>query len=84
LLPIPKPAQIVQVMSNAEIAEKLDPAARLPRQAEQYSQIVGHFLAVKNSKEIAGAIQAHFERLHRYHKELLGLAVDIEGDAKEK
>lgn len=76
----PKPAQIVQVMSNAEIAEKLDPALRLPRQAEHYSQIVGHFLAVKNSKEIAGAIQAHFERLHTYHKKLLGLAADIEGD----
>jgi hypothetical protein len=81
---LPKPSQIVQVMSDAEIAEKLDPALRLPRQAEHYSQIVGHFLAVKNSKEIAGAIQAHFERLHRYHKELLGLAVDIEGDSKEK
>jgi GIY-YIG catalytic domain len=79
----PKPAQIVQVMSDAEIAEKLDPALRLPRQAEHYSQIVSHFLAVKNSKEIAGAIQAHFERLQRYHQQLLGFAVDID-DGKEK
>jgi hypothetical protein len=71
----------VQVMPDAEIVEKLDPALRLPRQAEHYSQIVGHFLAVKNSKEIAGAIQAHFERLDTYHKKLLGLATDIEGDA---
>ena len=54
-------------MADAEIREKLDPALRLPRQAEHYSQIVGHFLAVKNSKEIAGAIQAHFERLQKYH-----------------
>lgn len=77
---LPKPAQKVQVMSNGEIAEKRDPALRLPRQAEHYSQIVGHFLAVKNSKEIAGAIQAHFERLQKYHKELLGLATEIEGD----
>jgi hypothetical protein len=51
---VPKATQIVQVMSDAEIAEKKDPALRLPRQAEHYSQIVGHFLAVKNSKEIAG------------------------------
>lgn len=80
---IPKPAQIVQVMSDAEIKEKLDPALRLPRQAEHYSQIVGHFLAVKNSKEIAGAIQAHFNRLHTYHSELLRLATDIEGDVPE-
>jgi hypothetical protein len=70
------------VMSDIEIAEKLDPALRLPRQAEHYSQIVSHFLAVKNSKEIAGAIQAHFERLRRYHQQLLGLAEDE--DTKER
>ena len=76
----PDPLQKVQVMSDSEIAEKKDPALRLPRQAEHYSQIVGHFLAVKNSKEIAGAIQAHFERLQKYHRQLLGLAIEVEGD----
>lgn len=76
-----EPRQVVQVMADAEIKEKRDPALRLPRQAEHYSQIVGHFLAVKNSKEIAGAIQAHFDRLQKYHKELLGLAIEIEGDS---
>ena len=76
----PEPSQKVQVMSDAEIAEKKDPALRLPRQAEHYSRIVGHFLAVKNSREIAGAIQAHFERLQKYHQQLLGLAVEVEGD----
>lgn len=79
-LAIPEPEQIVQVMADAEIAEKLDPALRLPRQAEHYSQIVGHFLAVKNSREIAGAMEAHFQRLPRYHRELLGRSQDIEGD----
>lgn len=78
---IPDPTQIVQVMSDAEIAEKRDPALRLPRQAQHYSQIVGHFLAVKNSKQIAGAMQAHFERLRKYHHQLLGLATEVEGDA---
>jgi hypothetical protein len=77
----PEPSQKVQVMSDAEIAEKKDPALRLPRQAEHYSQIVGHFLAVKNSREIAGAIQAHFERLQKYHQQLLSLAVEVEGDS---
>ena len=72
--------QVVKVMSDLEIREKRDPSLRLPRQAEHYSQIVGHFLAVKNSKEIAGAIQAHFQRLQKYHNELLRLAVDVEGD----
>jgi len=76
----PEPSQRLQVMPDAEIREKRDPALRLPRQAEHYSQIVGHFLAVKNSREIAGAMQAHFERLQKYHRDLLGLAVDIDGD----
>lgn len=80
LVTLPAPAQIVQVMSATEISEKLDPALRLPRQAEHYTQIVGHFLAVKNSREIAGAIQAHFERLTKYHRQLLGLATEVEGD----
>lgn len=77
----PEPAQRLQVMTDDEIREKRDPALRLPRQAEHYNQIVGHFLAIKNSKEIAGAIQAHFQRLQKYHRVLLGLAEDIEGDS---
>ncbi len=80
---LPEPAQILQVMREEEIAEKRDPALRLPRQAEHYSQIVGHFLAVKNSREIAGAIEAHFQRLQRYHRKLLKLGQDIEGDLGE-
>lgn len=84
IIAVPKPFQVIQVMAAAEIEEKRDPALRLPRQAEHYSQIVGHFLAVKNSKEIAGAIQAHFERLQKYHRRLLGLATDVEGDTAEE
>jgi hypothetical protein len=79
----PEPSQRIQVMPDVEIAEKRDPSLRLPRQAEHYSQIVSHFLAVKNSGEIAGAIQAHFERLQKYHRQLLGLAVEVEGDNSE-
>lgn len=82
-LQIPQPAEIVQVMRDEEITEKLDPALRLPRQAEHYSQIVGHFLAVKNSKEIAGAMEAHFQRLQRYHRALLGQGQEIEGDSDD-
>lgn len=78
---IPQPAQMIQVMATAEIEEKKDMALRLPRQAEHYSQIVGHFLAVKNSKEIAEAMKAHFQRLKKYHHQLLELAVEVEGDS---
>jgi len=78
----PPPGQVVQVMADDEIIEKRDPALRLPRQAEHYSQIVGHFLAVKNSREIALAIAAHFSRLQKYHRSLLNRAVDVEGDPR--
>ena len=70
-------------MSDAEIAEKKDPALCLPRQAEHYSQIVGNFVAVKNSMEVAAAIHAHFERLRKNHGQLLGLASDIGCDSGE-
>lgn len=72
--PLPEPTQFIQVMADQEIAEKLDASLRLPRQAEHYSQIVSHFLNVKNSTQIARAMHAHFERLTRYHGQLLGIA----------
>ncbi len=74
--PVPDPAQVVQVMSDDEIRARQDATQRLPRQAGQYAQIVGHFLAVKNSPQIARAMDAHFERLQKYHRTLLGLAED--------
>ncbi|ARP89649.1 excinuclease ABC subunit C [Bordetella genomosp. 9] len=74
--PAPEPAQIVQVMPDDEIQERRDASQRLPRQANHYAQIVGHFLAVKNSPQIARAMDAHFGRLQRYHRTLLGLAED--------
>lgn len=72
-MPIPEPAQVVQVMSDEEIADKIDPVQRLPRQAGHYAQIVGHFLAVKNSPQVGRAMDAHFNRLAKYHATLLGL-----------
>lgn len=73
--PIPSPSVKVQVMSDKEIAERKPPEQRLPRQANHYAQIVGHFLAVKNSTQIAGAMDAHFERLKKYHASLIDSAV---------
>jgi GIY-YIG catalytic domain len=80
----PKPYQIIQVMSDEEITDKKSPEQRLPRQAAHYAQIVGHFLAVKNSIQIARAMNAHFERLKRYHALLLGKAEKQPGDEEEK
>jgi hypothetical protein len=70
----PQPVQVVQVMADEEIADKKNAAQRLPRQAAHYAQIVDHFLAVKKSPQIARAMNAHFERLQKYHATLLGIA----------
>jgi hypothetical protein len=78
-LSIPEPAHVIQVMSDEEIFEKKNPELRLPRQAKHYADIVGHFLVVKNSNEIARAMDAHFERLAKYHKVLLGFGSEENG-----
>ncbi|WP_300719654.1 GIY-YIG nuclease family protein [Pseudomonas sp.] len=70
----PEPDQVIQVMPTDEIRERQDPAHRLPRQAVHYAQIVDHFLSVKNSPQIARAMDAHFDRLQKYHRTLLGFA----------
>lgn len=75
---VPEPSRIVQVMSDEEIAEKKTIDLRLPRQADHYAQIVGHFLVVKNSNQIAAAMDAHFSRLSKYHSVMLGLGSDEE------
>jgi hypothetical protein len=75
---IPKPKNVVQVMEEAEILERKVVELRLPRQAQHYAQILGHFLVVKNSRQIAGAMDAHFERLRKYHQVLGGLVSEDE------
>lgn len=81
--PVPKAAVKVQVMSDKEIAERKTPEQRLPRQANHYAQIVGHFLAVKNSTQIAGAMDAHFQRLSKYHSLLIKSAVSYSDESAE-
>lgn len=71
---VPEPSQKVQIMSKENIAARQDPTQRLPRQAHHYAEIVGHFLEVKQSKQIGKAMSAHFQRLSRYHEKLLGVA----------
>lgn len=73
-LVVPAPANTVQVMDSAEIDERKSVELRLSRQAQHYAQILGHFLVVKNSDQIARAMNAHFERLTKYHRHLGRLA----------
>lgn len=80
---VPEPAQRVQVMTSEEIASRKESPHRLPRQANHYAEIVGHFLEVKQSKQIARAMSAHFQRLARYHQKLLGIAATAEDDGRD-
>jgi len=68
---VPKPTQIIQVIDNEDLKERLNPESRLPRQSQHYARIVDHFLVVKQSDQIARSMQAHFERLEKYHVQLL-------------
>lgn len=77
---VPEPSQMIQVMTNEEIASRKESPHRLPRQASHYAEMVGHFLEVKQSKQIAKAMSAHFQRLARYHQDLLGIAATAESD----
>ena len=67
----PEPANIVQVMTDEEIVDRKKTELRLPRQAHHYAQLVGHFVSVKNSDQIAKAMDAHFQRLAKYHSQML-------------
>jgi hypothetical protein len=71
---MPAPRDTEQVMDTDEIRERLQPSLRLPRQAEHYRQMISHYLNVKDSAQIAKSMNAHFNRLMRYHRELLEAA----------
>lgn len=71
LSPNPTASQTIQVISDEDLKERLSPELRLPRQAQHFAKLVDHFLVVKQSEQIARSMQAHFERLQIYHKELL-------------
>ena len=73
VIDMPEP-EVIQVIQDREIEERKDPQLRLVRQAKHYADIIGHYLTVKNSPEIARAMEAHFARLTRYHQSLLDLS----------
>jgi hypothetical protein len=65
------PTQTIQVMKPEEIQRRLEPGTRLPRQIEHYGRLVDHYLNVKDSAELRVSMEAHFERLLRYHQRFL-------------
>ena len=67
---LPSP-QIVNVMDAVEREKRLDPALRLPRQIEQYQRLVDYIQNVKDAEHLKRSLQAHFQRLVKYHNHFL-------------
>ena len=71
-LPFDEPEKTeVQVVEDAELARRRDPAYRLPRQAEHFTRLVDHILNVKDSGELRRALVAHYARLSSYYDDFL-------------
>lgn len=70
-LPFSLPQEItVRLMPEEEIESRRRVELRLPRQAKHFTDLLDHYLNVKDSTELHLALQAHFERLKDYFKRL--------------
>ena len=63
--------EVVQVIEETERLARLTPSIRLPRQIQQYNLLVDYLLIVKDADHLKRSLQAHFERLVRYHNTFL-------------
>ncbi len=60
--------QEIQVIEEDERQRRLDPAQRLPRQIQQYNLLVDYILNVKDASHLKLSLEAHFQRLVKYHE----------------
>lgn len=63
--------QKIQVIEEADRLLRLDPAQRLPRQIQQYNLLVDYILTVKDASHLKISLEAHFQRLVKYHQTFL-------------
>jgi len=59
--------QKVQVIEEGERQLRLNPSQRLPRQIQQYNLLVDYILNVKDAPHLKRSLDAHFQRLVKYH-----------------
>lgn len=63
-----KPKKIaIQVMTNEEIAIRLNPSLRFPRQVAQFNQLLDWMLNTKDESHLRRALSVHFERVCRFY-----------------
>lgn len=63
--------QSIQIIDEAERLNRLTPSQRLPRQIQQYNLLVDYILNVKNAPHLKVSLDAHFQRLIKYHQTFL-------------
>jgi Uri superfamily endonuclease len=63
--------QVIQVVEENERCLRLKPEQRLPRQISQYLHLVDYILTVKDAAHLKRSLDAHFERLVKYHSDFL-------------
>jgi len=67
---LPDP-QVIDVIAQSERSKRLEPSLRLPRQIEQYQRLVDYIQNVKDAAHLRKSLQAHFQRLVKYHNNFL-------------
>lgn len=63
--------EVVQVIDETERLSRLRADQRLPRQISQYLTLVDYVLTVKNAPHLRKALDAHFARLLKYHRQFI-------------
>ena len=63
--------QAIQIIDEQERQSRLTPSQRLPRQIQQYNLLVDYILTVKNAPHLKVSLDAHFQRLVKYHQTFL-------------
>ncbi|MGC1496736.1 MAG: GIY-YIG nuclease family protein [Sulfitobacter sp.] len=63
--------ETIQIIDEQERLNRLTPSQRLPRQIQQYNLLVDYILNVKNAPHLKVSLDAHFQRLVKYHQTFL-------------
>lgn len=60
---------VVQILADDEIANRLLPRNRFSRQSQQVSFLLDYILEIKSNAQMQRSLRVHFERLTKYHEE---------------
>lgn len=82
-LPQPPDGLTVQVLPDAVLQVRRDPAIRFPRQVQQFNQLPDYILNTQDKQHLRRALQVHHARLTRQLGHFLGTHAVPEGGDEE-